>query len=51
MIIGVHKGGNVKVNIAVNTGYMLEELNELGYKLERRPFVYTEKTFDLWKKL
>ena len=26
---------------------MLQELNELGYKLRRKPFVYTERTFRL----
>jgi hypothetical protein len=50
VIIGIHKGkmnDKIEENVGIGSGQMIEYLNELGYKMEKKPFVFTEKTLSL----
>ena len=38
-----------KFNSGIGTGKMIEYLNEMGYQMRKKPFVYTSKTLKMRK--
>jgi hypothetical protein len=39
----------MEVNVGVIADQMLEEVNEWGYNIRKKPFIFTERTLSLRK--